>query len=76
MNRYIDAEWLLGVAELSKGVIDVDDLYNAPSIDIVRCVECKYYNNDYTGEWCGRFRYPHGCRPDGFCSYGQRKESE
>ena len=45
-----------------------------PTIEIIHCRECKYYNDDYTGEWCGRFRYPHGCRADGFCSDGERKE--
>ena len=42
-------------------------------IPLIRCGECKYYNNDYTGEWCGRFRDPHGCRADAFCSYGERE---
>ena len=71
MSRYIDAEWLLGVAKLSNGVVDIDDIYNAPSIDIVHCGECKWYN--------GRMAY--NCRfhiskvnADDFCSYGERLE--
>lgn len=43
--RLIDAEWMLGVAKLSNGVVDIDDIYNAPSIDIIRCGECAYRNN-------------------------------
>ena len=57
MNRYIDAEWLLGVAELSNGVVDIDDIYNAPtidvvSVDLVRCKDCKHrpIKEDANGE--------------------------
>ena len=45
----------------------------APSIDIVRCGECKWYN-------CGAcFRDDganNGRKADDFCSYGERKENE
>lgn len=81
MSSYIDVEWLVENAkEYSLGYYDDDEwatplnvLDSAPSIDIVRCGECKYYNDDYTGKWCGRFRDPHGCRTDDFCSYGERE---
>lgn len=42
MSRYVDIEWLLGVAKLSNGTVDIDDIYNAPSIDLVRCAECRH----------------------------------
>lgn len=54
MSRYIDAEWLLGVAELSKDVIDVDDVYNAPSIDIVPRKAVKGYEGYYEVDMYGR----------------------
>ena len=77
MSRYTDADALLNrLNELSiEYRADINsEITKAPSIDIVRCRECKYYNDDYTGEWCGRFRDPHPCRADGFCSYGSRSE--
>lgn len=72
MSRYIDAEWLLGVAELSKGVIDVDDVYNAPSIDIVRCKECKRHGASLNDGcvYCTQLMWT--MNPDDFCSYGER----
>ena len=41
MSRYIDAEWLLGVADLAGGTIDVDDVYNAPSIEVPTWIPCS-----------------------------------
>lgn len=70
--KYIYAKWLLGVAELSKGIVDVDDVYNAPSIDICFCRECKW-------EWTQKCPPHHmGLIHDenDYCSYGERKESE
>lgn len=87
MNRYIDAEWLLGVAKLSDGIVDVDDIYNAPSIDIVWCVECKKlrdcrYDSWQTGVidmgyvgWCkktSRLGDVTYVKVGDFCSYGER----
>lgn len=66
MSRYVYANWLLGVAALSKGVIDVDDVYNAPNIDICFCHECKHR------PYCCRGSIP--VNDDGFCSYGERSE--
>ena len=57
---------------------------DAPSIDIVRCGECKYYTKrkftDGSGEiWaediCDHYNLT-APMPDDFCSYGERKESE
>ena len=49
-------------------------LEDAPSIDLVRCGECKYWGNSYI---CWRRRAePIAMNPDDFCSYGERKESE
>ena len=42
--------------------------------DLVRCRDCKHYTDDemeyyhYCGEWCGQVE------PDGFCSWGERRE--
>ena len=57
----------------------INALRNAPSADVapvVRCKDCKYWqdNNDgYPHEEC---RWGHGETPDAndFCSYGERRE--
>ena len=46
---------------------------DAPSIDIVRCKECKYWNSETNG--CKRNPSVEAWRADDSCSYGER-ESE
>ena len=80
MNRYIDAEWLLGVAELSNGVVDIDDIYNAPTIDavrVVRCNDCRWSEPNEFGDLDCRYHIPiFRVNADGYCSYGKSKENE
>lgn len=85
MSRYIDAdamkEWLdeyLSVfKKYDKGTIKgfVD---HAPTIDIVRCKECKYYDKFPTWSactcWSGDPYEQASVNDDDFCSYGCRKE--
>ena len=80
MSRWIDADYLKQNintpfwSEVGK-IID-----NAPSIDIVRCKECKHNpwdfdQLDYTCVWDDDFA-DRPQTPDDFCSYGERKEGE
>ena len=90
MSRYIDAEWLLNFFEpypddyhtpLGTLRACVDD---APSIDIVRCKECRWYKKWKTiGRDDGYCEYARNTQdglqyinvnPDDFCSYGERRE--
>ena len=85
MSRCIDAEWLLRFFEpyhdgyhTPLGVLRacVDD---APSIDIVRCKECKYGDvlDHYESGCCGCKNGLLGyITADDFCSYGERKDDE
>ena len=82
MSRYIDAEWLLNFFEpypndyqtplgLLRACVD-----DAPSIDIVFCKECRYFD----GFDCNRFgepaeyNSPYSDDGNDFCSYGERRE--
>ena len=81
MSRYIDADAFLKeycepyphvYKAMSRAMAD------APSIDVVRCKECKYAEvsvSPITGLWCTRFN-DMAMEDDDFCSHGQRKESE
>ena len=40
---------------------------------IVRCKECKRYEEDSVGWYCDRYKCT--MQADDFCSYGERKES-
>jgi hypothetical protein len=87
MSRWIDGDWLLNFFEpypddyqtpLGTLRACVDD---APSIDIVRCKECKKAHLTYDGtcKYCDEWKddddnyievYHDG---DHFCSYGERE---
>lgn len=66
-DRFHDAQWVYRS--------QIDD---APSIDIVRCRECKYAHMTYGGEckYCDKWSLEDSLYLDGdfFCSYGERRE--
>lgn len=83
MNRYIDADAL--ITKLDEQIqmptfLDcLSAINSAPSIDIVRCAECKYKQQchkavEHTTH--DRTSVTIAYRPIEFCSYGERKESE
>lgn len=57
-----------------KGVIKRSLDVNANVVEVVRCKDCRYYNNDYMGKWCGRHQAPVWVKEDDFCSHGERRE--
>ena len=62
-------EFLNGVIYMAQRIED------APSIDIVRCAECRCRNeNCGMGEhkWCEKLNM--STTPDDFCNYGERRE--
>ena len=75
MSRYIDADAFLKeycepypyvYKAMSKAMAD------APSIDIVRCKECKWLTSDqYDEPYCGFHSI--GIYADDYCSYGERE---
>ena len=82
MSRYIDTKWLEDNAkEYSLGYYDYDEyavplsaLDSAPSIDIVRCRECKYWKSTVQMPNGTEVKCLYGRKADDFCSYGERSE--
>ena len=76
MRRYVDMEWLLGVAKLLSGIVDIDDIYNAPSVEIIQCKDCKHWLQAPKTEkgWCDRIDGL--LEPTWFCADGERKDDE
>ena len=87
MSRYIEHDYIGSAVahlptkpiqtehgiELVVSVTDVIEIIkNAPSINIVRCVECKRENYELSGIRCGLSDALMG--EDGCCSIGERKE--
>ena len=75
MSRYVNADALIerwnnmsvrGRTEFNQ------EIMVAPSIDIVRCKECKYWHNKLCATW-SQFRTIE-TEADDFCSYGSREE--
>lgn len=89
MSRYINAEycedffdrWESEVKDAEPVTIDVVQntrtlLRDAPSIDIVRCRECKHgeYREDFDDYLCDQLGLGVVNDADFFCSDGERKE--
>ena len=78
MSRYIDADAL--AKEIKQDIADEGlterfvfyRINEAPSIEIVRCQDCKYGQDDLFHMFCGY--HHHKTYADDFCSYGCREE--
>lgn len=72
--RLIDADKLepieVGIDEMSFLAVDYEDIKKAPTIDIVRCEECKHRDEDEC-KWDTTRSTPND---DDFCSLGERSE--
>ena len=79
MSRYINTEWLENNAkEYSLGYYEADEwatpislLETAPSIDIVRCQDCKYWVYNFNG--CSRNPCTEPWYATDGCTYGERE---
>lgn len=85
MSRYIDADaikrelqvWATNLGnpkwfgkDEAEIVIDF-----APSIDIVRCKECRYWNTKGCRDGVGECEWAYYMtKPNDYCSYGERSE--
>lgn len=71
-------QYSLGYYEEDEWAVPFKEITSAPSIDIVRCKECKYWK---WIEWAKEYRCTvrntaFNARADDFCSYGERKSDE
>ena len=90
MSRYIDADKMLEITtkyiasvfpnsyEFAKQdaelLVAIEETENK-TIDLVRCSECKYWNNKDCREGVGECEWAYYMtKPDDFCSYGERSE--
>lgn len=87
MSRYVDAEYIKAVmlndrlmqgnAEFTLYAQQVETQVNAlPSIEIIRCGECRYW---HSGEcwgipYRGDYDTSIDTKADDFCSYGERED--
>ena len=85
MPRYIDADKLVDLAthEGAYGYVDVHDIRNTPTADVVevvRCKDCKWSNDDCsecmspTLALGGDYTSCLYIEPNWYCANGERKE--
>lgn len=88
MSRYIDVDVLLLKIDLHGtnkfGMLDEDirefirSIPTADVAEVVRCKDCKYYqdnNGGYLQDMC-RWRQDETPDEDDFCSFGERKDDK
>ena len=73
-NAYINAKDLeIAIVKATSYGDALDAVREAPTIEIIRCGECKRANYEWSGVRCGLSDALMG--EDGFCSIGERRES-
>lgn len=75
--RLIDADMLLNSFKGAKKLgVDAIKYYvdNTPTIDLVRCGECKWWNEETHG--CNRNPSVNAWWETDFCSYGERRTDD
>ena len=77
MSKWIDADALPRHGQRG-GIVHWKDIEDAPSIEIIRCGECKYWRAYETWSvcelWTGDPYEAATTNADDFCSYGSRSE--
>ena len=83
MSRYIDADRLQTrmlnyYSDSWKLCEEINDFFaNTPTADVVevvRCKNCKYWDNHDGGERCLNEVSLSWAQPDSFCNHGKRRE--
>lgn len=81
MSKWIDADAIKERAWKAESeacfyaledVVSVTDIDEAPSIDIVRCQDCKHWVYNFNG--CSRNPCTEPWYATDFCNYGERRE--
>lgn len=81
MRRYIDA-YKIPYHDLSDGrgkceVAFLEDIIKVPTADVVevvRCKDCKWWDNDGDAERCTHKYGGMWAKSDAYCSYGERAD--
>ena len=72
MSKYIDVEWLKQIFNTTFWSQITKTIDSVPSIDIVRCGECKMWMSEHLCQWWSRYGTVE-TDADDFCSYGERE---
>lgn len=53
---------------------EIDDAPTIDAVEVVRCKDCRWWQDDYMGTWCGRLSGVRSTNADDYCSWGERRE--
>ena len=77
MSKYIKLDDAIGIITEHQGIRGdtFKALHNAYAVDLVRCAECKHWQDNNGGYPTTECRWGHDETPDpdDFCSYGERE---
>lgn len=89
MSRYIDADeiqyimlykenWITNTGIEKQGVWkdDIDMIPTADVVEVVRCKDCKWWDNEDDAERCTHKYNAMWAKPDEYCSYGERADND
>ena len=54
---------------------EISELPSADVVEVVRCKDCKYWDNEDDAERCTHKYGDMWAKPDGYCSYGERTDN-
>ena len=90
MSKYINAEVIKGLMKNNRmmqgnapielwsqkvdEIIDNIPITSATVVEVVRCKDCKYYNEDKCWNFKGLDKIDGAVKANDFCSYGERIE--
>ena len=74
----VSVEWKIWSAILTERTAFKHDVFDAPTIDtveVVRCKECKHWDNEDDAQRCSYTHNGlHWAKPDSYCSCGEEAE--
>ena len=76
IHKFNESDYEYGGNQAFDYVADIliDDAPTIDAVVVVRCKDCRWWQNDYMGTWCGRVSGIHFTNADDYCSYGERRE--
>lgn len=76
IHRVNESDYEFGGNQAFDYVADIliEDAPTIDAVEVVRCKDCRWWQDDYMGTWCSRLSGVRNTNADDFCSWGERIE--
>ena len=71
----LEGTWVDGTEYMGYLFDDFENIHAADVVEVVRCKDCKWWDNDGDAERCTHKYGGMWAKSDGYCSYGERAEA-